>query len=74
MGKRPGTCTYLLLVFSLYFFTTSLISKGKIKERIRKQGGSFLMKRKLVMLATAMMILALAAPAWAELVDFKQRS
>lgn len=32
------------------------------------------MKRKLVMLATVMTILALAAPAWAELVDFKQRS
>ena len=30
------------------------------------------MKRKLVMLATAMMIIALAAPAWAELVDFKK--
>jgi hypothetical protein len=30
------------------------------------------MKRKLAMLATVMMILALAAPAWAEFVDFKQ--
>jgi hypothetical protein len=32
------------------------------------------MKRKLAMLATAMMILVLAAPAWTELVDFKQLS
>jgi hypothetical protein len=51
------------------FFDDSIAIKGK-NQRENKGTRRFLMKRKLVMLATAMMILVLAAPAWAEFVDF----
>jgi hypothetical protein len=47
------------------FFDDSIAIKGK-NQRENKGTRRFLMKRKLVMLATAMMILVLAAPAWAE--------
>jgi hypothetical protein len=59
---------YIAGIFPI-FFDDSIAIKGK-NQRENKGTRRFLMKRKLVMLATAMMILALAAPSWAEFVDF----
>jgi hypothetical protein len=50
------------------FFDDSIAIKGK-NQRENRGTRRF---SKLAMLATALMILALDAPAWAELVDFKQ--
>jgi hypothetical protein len=61
---------YYTSIFPI-FFDDSIAIKGK-NQRENKGTRRFLMKRKLVMLATAMMILVLAAPAWAEYVDFTQ--